>query len=79
MGPRSAKARTDRDRIALRISPYDPEQRVWVINETFHQIYVFSNDGKQLLKTLGEKNVPGSEGRISPSRRTSRSCPTAGS
>ena len=45
----------------LRISPYDKERRVWVINETFSQIYVFSNDGKQLLKTLGEKNVPGSD------------------
>jgi hypothetical protein len=45
----------------LRISPYDPARRVWVINETFHQIYIFSNDGKQLLKTLGEKNVPGSD------------------
>ena len=41
----------------LRISPYDPEHRVWVINETFHTIYVFSNDGKKLLKTYGEKNV----------------------
>jgi len=47
----------------LRISPYDPERRVWVINETFHQIYVLSNDGKKLLKTLGEKNVPGSDGK----------------
>jgi hypothetical protein len=46
----------------LRISPYDRERRVWVINETFHQIYVFSNDGKRLLKTLGEKNIPGSDG-----------------
>jgi hypothetical protein len=45
----------------LRISPYDPARRVWVINETFHQIYVFSNDGRQLLKTLGEKDVPGSD------------------
>jgi len=45
----------------IRISPYDPARRVWVINETFHTIYVFSNDGKQLLKTLGEKNVPGSD------------------
>ncbi|MEP7117040.1 MAG: hypothetical protein ABI880_05635 [Acidobacteriota bacterium] len=45
----------------LRISPYDPEHRVWVVNETFHTIYVFSNDGKKLLKTLGEKNVPGSD------------------
>ena len=43
----------------LRISPYDPEKRVWVINETFHTIYVFSNDGSELLMTLGEKGVPG--------------------
>jgi hypothetical protein len=46
----------------IRISPYDPERRVWVINETFHQLYVFSNDGSKLLKTLGEKNVPGKDG-----------------
>lgn len=43
----------------LRISPYDPARRVWVVNETFNTIYVFSNDGSKLLKTLGEKNVPG--------------------
>jgi len=43
----------------IRISPYDRERRVWVINETFHQIYVFTNDGKKLLRILGEKNVPG--------------------
>ncbi len=46
----------------LRISPYDPEHRVWVINETFNTIYVFSNDGSKLLKTLGEKNVAGKDG-----------------
>jgi len=45
----------------LRINPYDPERRVWLINETFHQIYVFSNDGSELLKTLGEKNIPGDD------------------
>ncbi len=45
----------------VRISPYDPEHRVWVVNETFHTIYVFSNDGKRLVMTLGEKNVPGSD------------------
>ena len=45
----------------LRISPYDPEHRVWVVNETFHTIYVFSNDGKKLLQTYGEKNVPGTD------------------
>lgn len=46
----------------IRISPYDPEKRVWLINETFNVIYVFSNDGKRLLKTLGEKNVAGKDG-----------------
>jgi hypothetical protein len=46
----------------LRISPYDPEHRVWVVNETFNTIYVFSNDGAKLLKTLGEKNVAGKDG-----------------
>jgi hypothetical protein len=46
----------------VRISPYDPEHRVWLVNETFNQIYVFSNDGRKLLKTLGEKNVPGHDG-----------------
>jgi len=45
----------------VRISPYDPESRIWVINETFHQIYVFSNDGSELLMTLGEKLVPGDD------------------
>lgn len=45
----------------IRISPYDQERRVWVVNETFHTIYVFSNDGKKLLTTLGEKNVAGSD------------------
>jgi NHL repeat len=31
------------------------------VNEEFHQIYVFSDDGRSLLKTLGEKNVPGAD------------------
>src|SRR5260221_2489546 len=47
----------------LRIRPYDPEHRVWVVNETFSTIYVFSNDGSKLLKTLGEKNVQGTDGK----------------
>ena len=37
----------------IKISPYDPQRRVWVVGETKHVIYVFSNDGKQLLQTLG--------------------------
>ena len=45
----------------IRISPYDPERRVWVVNETRNQIFVLSNDGSELLMTLGEKNVGGSD------------------
>jgi len=41
----------------IKISPYDPEHRVWVVAETKNVIYVFSNDGKQLLKTLGVEGV----------------------
>ena len=45
----------------VRISPYDPERRVWVVNETLQQIYVLSNDGRALLHTLGEKSVAGDD------------------
>ncbi len=45
----------------IRVNPYDPERHVWVINETFHTIYVFSNDGSELILTLGEKHVPGAD------------------
>lgn len=37
----------------IKVSPYDPQRRVWVVGETKNVIYVFSNDGKQLLQTLG--------------------------
>lgn len=45
----------------IRISPYDPERRVWVVNERRHQIHVFSNDGKELLMELGEAFVEGED------------------
>jgi len=38
----------------VKMSPYDPERHVWVINDSRHVIYEFSNDGKQLVRTLGE-------------------------
>jgi hypothetical protein len=45
----------------VRVSPYDPEQRLWLINETFHQIYVIANDGSEVLATYGEKLVSGDD------------------
>jgi hypothetical protein len=35
------------------ISPYDPEKRVWAIDDGHHVIRIFSNDGKKLLQTIG--------------------------
>jgi DNA-binding beta-propeller fold protein YncE len=45
----------------VRISPYDPEHHVWVINDSRHVIYEFTNDGKQLVKTLGETDKQGED------------------
>ena len=42
---------------AVYISPYDPEKRVWIVDDYRHAIFMFSNDGKQLLQTIGEPNV----------------------
>jgi sugar lactone lactonase YvrE len=46
---------------AVYISPYDPEKRVWVVDDYRHAIFVFSNDGKRLLQTIGEPNVNGTD------------------
>src|SRR6266568_4040291 len=47
----------------IRISPYDPEHHVWVVNDARHVIYEFTNDGKQLVRTLGETDVAGADER----------------
>lgn len=43
------------------ISPYDPERRVWVIDDQKHVIHIFSHDGKRLLRTLGEIGKAGAD------------------
>lgn len=45
----------------IRMNPYDPDKNLWLIDETGHIIYVFSNDGQELLMTYGEKNRPGAD------------------
>jgi NHL repeat len=47
----------------IRVNLYDPQKKIWVINETFSEIYIFSNDMKTLVRTLGEKNVQGADGK----------------
>ena len=46
---------------AVYISPYDPQKNVWIVDDYRHAIFKFSNDGKKLLQTIGEPNVPGSD------------------
>jgi hypothetical protein len=43
----------------VRISPYDPEKRVWIVDDGASAIFIFSNDGKELLQTIG---TPGERG-----------------
>jgi len=45
----------------VRISPYDPEKHVWIVNDARHVIYEFTNDGTKLLRTLGETDVAGND------------------
>ena len=47
---------------AVYISPYDAQKNVWIVDDHTHAIYKFSNDGKQLLQTIGTPNVPGADG-----------------
>ena len=49
------------DRTAIRISPYDPLHRVWVVDDVRQAVFVFSNDGKELLMTLGTPGVAGQD------------------
>ena len=43
------------------ISPYDPEHHVWIVDDIHHQIFEFTNDGKQLLMMLGVRDEPGND------------------
>jgi sugar lactone lactonase YvrE len=43
------------------ISPYDPEKHVWLVDDQGHAIYELTNDGKQIVKTLGTPYQPGDD------------------
>jgi len=46
---------------SIHLNPYDPQRNIWVVDDWRQQIFVFSNDGKRLLKTFGEAGVTGSD------------------
>ena len=45
----------------IAINPYDPEHKVWVVNDARHQIHAFSNDGAKLMMSLGTWNEAGED------------------
>jgi sugar lactone lactonase YvrE len=46
---------------AVYVNPYDPQKHVWVVDDHMHAIYKFTNDGKQLVQTIGTPTVPGAD------------------
>jgi len=46
----------------ITINPYDPEKHVWIIDDDLQQVFKFTNDGKRLVMTLGERLVRGNDG-----------------
>jgi hypothetical protein len=46
---------------AVYISPYDPQKSIYIVDDYRHAVFKFSNDGKKLLQTIGEPNVPGTD------------------
>jgi hypothetical protein len=45
----------------IKMSPYDPEKHVWIIDDQLHMIYKFTYDGK-LVMSLGTKGQRGRDG-----------------
>src|SRR2546428_4267638 len=43
----------------VKISPYDPERHVCVIDDMRQQVFTFTHDGKRLVMALGEAEVEG--------------------
>lgn len=46
---------------SVAINPYDPEKHVWVVDDRQHAVYKFTNDGQQLVQTLGVPGEPGTD------------------
>lgn len=45
----------------IKMSPYDPDKHVWVIDDQLHMIYKFTRDGK-IVMSLGTKGQRGRDG-----------------
>jgi len=46
---------------SVTINPYDPEKHVWVVDDFRHAIFKFTNDGSELVQTIGIPNESGND------------------
>ncbi len=46
---------------AVAVSPYDPQKHVWIVEDHKHAIFKITNDGKQIVQTIGTYGVPGND------------------
>ena len=45
----------------VKINPYDPEQHVWLIDDSAHQFWKITNDGSKIVQTWGVFREPGND------------------
>ncbi|MBI4888627.1 MAG: hypothetical protein HY824_16135 [Acidobacteria bacterium] len=43
------------------VSPYDAQKYVWIVDDHSHAIFKFTNDGRQLVQTIGTPGKAGSD------------------
>ncbi len=46
---------------SIYISPWDEEKHVWIVDDHNHVLYKFTNDGEQLVQTIGTKGENGAD------------------
>ncbi len=46
---------------SIYISPWDEEKHVWIVDDHNHVLYKFTNDGEQLVQTIGTKGEQGAD------------------
>jgi len=47
---------------AVYVNPWDPQKHVWIVDDHAHAVYKMTNDGKQIVMTLGTPNKAGDDG-----------------
>lgn len=46
---------------AVYVNPYDPDKHVWIVDDYRHAVFKFTNDGRELVQTIGTFGEPGDD------------------